>query len=174
MRAEDELRTAMTAALGLAPAAEVTGPATLPSSYPVSELAAASVATAADALLDLLAALGRPTPPAEVSRPLADGWFGLAVTGVGWSTPPVWDAVAGDYRGADGWVRLHTNAAHHRTAALGVLGVEAERAAVAAAVARWPVEGLQEAVVAAGGCAAVLRSPDSVTACAPRTSCEPR
>jgi len=149
----------MTAALGRAPAVTVTGPATLTSSYPVSDLAAASVATAADALLDLLAALGWPVPPAQVSRPLADAWFGLAVTGVGWSPSPAWDVVAGDYLGTDGWVRLHTNAAHHRRAALRVLGVEADRAAVVAAVAGWPVEELQEAVVAAGGCAAALRAP---------------
>jgi len=159
VQAEDELREAMTAAFGLAPAVALVGPATLPSSYPVSELAAASVASAGDALVDLLVAMGRPAPSAQVSRPLADAWFGLAVTGVGWSTPPVWDAVAGDYRGADGWVRLHTNAAHHRAAALRVLGVDGTREAVAAAVAGWPVEELQEAVVAAGGCAAALRAP---------------
>ena len=160
MRAEDELRAAMSDALGVQPTVPVSGPATLPSAYPVSDLAAASVAAAADALLDLLAALGRPVPSAAVSRPLADAWFGLAVAGVGWTPPPPWDAVAGDYRCADGWVRLHTNAAHHRAAALGVLRVPADRDAVAAAVTGWRADELQEAVVAAGGCAAALRRPE--------------
>ena len=39
-----------------------------------------------------------------------------------------------DYATADGWIRLHTNAPHHRDAALGVLGVGVDRAAVAEAV----------------------------------------
>src|SRR5436309_9668632 len=112
--AEAELRARMVAALELRIDASITGPATLPSAYPVSDLAAASVATAADALGELTAALGFAPARAEVVRPVADAWFGLAVTGVGWSPPPPWDAVAGDYRTADGWIRLHTNAAHHR------------------------------------------------------------
>jgi hypothetical protein len=159
VRAEAELRARFAGALGLAPAADVTGPATLAAAYPVSDLAAASIATAGDALLALLDALGSPAPAAVVSRPLADAWFGLAVTGVGWSPPPPWDSIAGDYCGADGWVRLHTNAAHHRAAALRVLGVPAAREAVRAEVLRWPVEELQEAVVVEGGCAAAMRAP---------------
>jgi hypothetical protein len=95
-----------------------------------------------------------------VHRPVADAWFGLAVAGVGWSPPPPWDPVAGDYRARDGWIRLHTNAAHHRAAALRVLGVSEERTAVERAVAGRPAFELQEAVVGAGGCAAMLNTPD--------------
>ena len=149
----------MGAALELPVEASITGPATLPAAYPVSDLAAASIATAADALAALLAELGFVRGPVEVRRPVADAWFGQAVTGVGWSPPPPWDPIAGDYRTADGWIRLHTNASPHRAAALRVLGVEGSREAVAAAVAGWPARALEEAVVAAGGAAAELRTP---------------
>jgi hypothetical protein len=66
--------------------------------------------------------------------------------------------VAGDYRTSDGWIRLHTNAPHHRAAALRVLGVDVDRAAVEAAVARWTSEELEAAVVDAGGASAAMRS----------------
>lgn len=74
----------------------------------------------------------------------------------------MWDAIAGDYRCADGWIRLHTNAAHHRAAALKVLGLEAgaDRLEVAGAVVRWSGEALEVEVVAANGCAALMRSPE--------------
>jgi len=70
----------------------------------------------------------------------------------------LWDPLAGDYRTADGWIRLHTNYRHHRAAALHVLGVPAERAAIASAVARRSAQELETAVMAAGGVAAALRS----------------
>jgi len=157
--AESALRGRMAAALELLDEVELVGPATLAAAYPVSDLAAASVATAAAATVGLCAALGFGRPAARVQRPVADAWFGLAVTGVGWSPPPLWDAIAGDYSTDSGWIRLHTNAEHHRRAALQVLGVEAVRDDVARAVSQWAAEDLQDAVVAAGGCAAALRSP---------------
>lgn len=73
----------------------------------------------------------------------------------------LWDHLAGDFRAADGWIRLHTNYAHHRRAALRVLAVAPERAAVATAVAQRSAEELESAVVAAGGVAAALRSRDA-------------
>src|SRR5262249_55017524 len=72
----------------------------------------------------------------------------------------LWDPLAGDYRSADGWIRLHTNYPHHRAAALRVLGVAPERAVVASAVARRSAEELETAVLAAGGVAGALRSRD--------------
>jgi hypothetical protein len=162
----------MSAALGLAPGVPVTitGEATLVSAYPVSDLATASVATAGVAAAELLTALGLAAsgapgatdaagPVVEVDRGLADAWFGFALTPVGWTLPSPWDPIAGDYRALDGWIRLHTNAPHHRAAALRVLGVESEREHVAAAVATWVASELEDAVVAEGGCAAMLRTP---------------
>jgi hypothetical protein len=72
--------------------------------------------------------------------------------------PPPWDAVAGDYETADGWIKLHTNYAHHRAAALGVLSAEADRADVARAAAGWAAVDLETAVIEAGGVAAALRT----------------
>ncbi|MGZ6270016.1 MAG: CoA transferase, partial [Candidatus Limnocylindrales bacterium] len=73
---------------------------------------------------------------------------------------PIWDPVAGDYRARKGWVRLHTNYAWHRRAALAALGLpgDADRAAVAAAVAARDGLDVEAAVHVAGGAAAALRS----------------
>jgi crotonobetainyl-CoA:carnitine CoA-transferase CaiB-like acyl-CoA transferase len=160
--AEAALREAATRALGIERRAEARGRGFLASAYPVSALATAAVATAADAVARLTGA-----EHAEVDRALADAWFRQSLRPVGWALPSPWDPIAGDYPAADGWIRLHTNAPHHRAAALRVLGVDAERTAVAEAVARWRGEELEDAVVAAGGCAAVLHPPGEWARSAP-------
>lgn len=72
--------------------------------------------------------------------------------------PAVWDAITGDYRTRDGWLRLHANAPHHRERALAVLGCGNSHDAVAQAMAGGSGEDLETAIVAAGGCAAKLRT----------------
>ncbi|KTT25751.1 CAIB/BAIF family CoA transferase [Pseudomonas oryzihabitans] len=129
----------------------------LASCFPVSDLATVSMGVAGLALADLLGATG-PAAEVRVDRHLAAAWFSRSLEPQGWALPDAWDPVAGDYRTRDGWIRLHTNAAHHRAAALGVLGCPGTRAAVAEAVASWSATELETAVVAAGGCAAELRS----------------
>ena len=135
----------------------------LPSIYDVTGFAAAAVGTAALAVAELAAArAGTSVPAVEVDRLAASASFrfeGL-LTPVGWELPPIWDPVAGDYRTADGWIRLHTNYRHHLLAALDVLAVPAARDAVTAEVARWKADELESAVVDAGGCAAALRTSD--------------
>ncbi len=126
----------------------------LPSIFAVSDLAAGSVAAAALAI----AALGGTGAPVRVDRRLASLWFGTSIHPVGWQVPPAWDPIAGDYQTADGWIRLHTNAPHHRQSALRVLGVAAEKEAVAATVRTWSAQALETAVVEQGGCAAAMRS----------------
>jgi crotonobetainyl-CoA:carnitine CoA-transferase CaiB-like acyl-CoA transferase len=93
-----------------------------------------------------------------VDRRLASHWFGFSIQPIDWALPAPWDPIAGDYATADGWIRLHTNAPHHRSAALAVLGVAAEKPAVAAAVERWSAQELETAIVGNHGCAAVMRS----------------
>ncbi|MHA7306156.1 CoA transferase [Arthrobacter sp. TMN-49] len=139
----------------------VTGTGTLPAAFDVSGLAVAAMAQAATAVAQLAHHHGAAVPEISIDRDLAALWFGFSFTPVGWELPPVWDAIAGDYICADGWIRLHTNAVHHRAAALKVLGLgaAANRATVGSAVAHWPGEELEKAVVAAHGCAAVMRSP---------------
>lgn len=138
-----------------------TGLGAMPSALRTSDFAAASVAAAGLGIASLAAlARGGNAPAVAVDRRLASFWFHLSLREQGWKIPPVWDAVAGDYEGADGWIRLHTNAPHHRASALRVLGVEADRTKVAGAVAGWAIADLETAIVAAGGCAAAMRSPE--------------
>lgn len=141
-----------------AAAVSVTGEGSLPSAFAVSDLATASIAAAGVAVSDLLARDGAAPRPVTVDRRLASMWFASSLRPQGWEVPSPWDAVAGDYRTADGWIRLHTNAPAHRAAALHVLDTRAERAAVAAATLSWSAEALEGAVVAAGGCAAAMRT----------------
>ncbi len=156
-----QMHTAIMAALGsgMSPPLELGDGGSLPSAFAVSDLAQASVAAAGSALARYVAlSRGSHPPRVSVDRDLASAWFQGSVRPVGWSLPPAWDAVAGDYAGSDGWIRLHTNAPAHRAAALAVLGVPAERAAVSDAVSRWSVPELEAAVVAAGGAAAAMHS----------------
>ena len=152
-------------ALGVEPVVRLDGAATLRSAYPVSALASASVGIAGAALAELLAALGRSVPAVVVHRSLADTWFAGPAAGVDGPLPSPWDPLSGAYRAADGWVRLHANAPHHRAAALRVLGAEADadRAAVAAVVRQRGADDVETAVVGAGGAAAALRDADAWT-----------
>lgn len=129
------------------------GQGALPSCFAVSDLASGCVAAGAAAIREWT---GSPAP-FEVDRRLASLWFRMTLRPRGWSLPPEWDPTAGDYQAEDGWIRLHTNAPHHRAAALVVLGVPAEKDAVTHAVAGWRADALEAAVVAQGGCAAAMR-----------------
>jgi hypothetical protein len=140
---------------------EFTGSGSLPSAFAVSDLAAASVAGAGAALAELLATTTNELPAVRVDRRLASLWFGWSIQPQGWALPQAWDPIAGDYAAADGWIRLHTNAPHHRAAALQVLEVPAERERVERAVRGWNGEALETSVVSAGGCAAVMRSTEA-------------
>ncbi|MHC8319122.1 CoA transferase [Pseudomonas sp. GB2N2] len=153
------LLTSIQAALGLphTPIAFSSSGA-LPSAFAVTDLAIASIAGAGQAVSELLRLHTGRLPHLEVDRRLASFWFASSIRPQGWSLPPLWDPVAGDYASKDGWIRLHTNAPHHRAAAEKVLGACADRAAVASKVSTWAKTDLETAVVEAGGCAAELRS----------------
>jgi crotonobetainyl-CoA:carnitine CoA-transferase CaiB-like acyl-CoA transferase len=162
LRAPDGFLRAIWAAVGgeegFLSRVEFAGEGDLPSAFAVSDLAAGSIGAAALAVAELI---GRSAPGARavrVDRRLASFWFATSIAPQGWSPPPTWDALAGDYRAADGWIRLHTNAPHHRAAALAVLGAAPDKDAVRAAVARWNADELEAAIVARGGCAAEMRS----------------
>lgn len=154
-----DLLTSIQAALGL-PHTRIsfTSSGALPSAFAVTDLACASIAAAGQAISELLHQQTGRLPHLEVDRRLASFWFSTSIRPVGWSVPPLWDPVAGDYATKDGWIRLHTNAPHHRAAAEHVLGVCADRAAMASKVAQWAKTDLEQAVVDAGGCAAEMRS----------------
>jgi hypothetical protein len=137
---------------------ETTGEGALASVFAVTDLAAASVAAAGLALSEWIGARDGAKATVSVDRRLASFWFGFSLRPQGWSPPPPWDPIAGDYATADGWIRLHTNAPHHRDAALKALCVGADKASVGKAVARWSADALEAAIVAGGGCAAKMRS----------------
>ena len=134
---------------------KITNTDNLPSWFEVSELASASIACAG-----LMACLNGddPTLSITVDQRLASFWFNMTLQPIEWELPPAWDPIAGDYRTSDGWIRLHTNAPHHRLAALSVLGDYQDRETLAPVISGWKKDELETAVVAAGGCAAVMRS----------------
>jgi len=147
-------------------AVSFSGPARgLPSVYEVSELASATVGLATLAVAELHALrTGQGLRAVHVDRAHADAAFLCErhLRALGWQLPEVWDPLAGDYLTRDGFIRLHTNYSYHRDAVLRVLSLAAAsvtREQLAALVASWDGEPLEAAVVAAGGCAAKLRSP---------------
>ena len=133
-------------------------PGELPSVFAVSDFAAAAVAAAGAATAELIGTRFGELPPVSVNLRLASLWYGWSIRPDGWTMPAPWDPASGDYATADGWIRLHTNAPHHREAALRVLGVPADKARVAKAVSVWNADELESAVVQSGGCAATMRS----------------
>ncbi|MCK9542603.1 MAG: CoA transferase [Novosphingobium sp.] len=129
----------------------------LPSCFAVTELASASIAAACLAVSELVACISA-APDISVNNRLASLWFGMTIQPQGWALSAAWDTLAGDYQARDGWIKLHTNAPHHRAAVLSVLGCAPTREAVVETVARWDSDRLEQDVVQAGGCAARLRS----------------
>jgi len=70
-------------------------------------------------------------------------------------------APVGFYETRDGrWILLHMMLEHHHARALAVLGCTGDVDPVAAAVRGWDGAALEEAIVAAGGCAALVRSAE--------------
>lgn len=162
--AVDHLVEVITGDLGLPPGpVAIQGRSTLAAAHPVSALSTAAFGVLGVAVGQLQRLRHQPWGEVVVHRMLADTWYGRQVLALDRPFPPVWDPVAGDYRTADGWIRLHTNAPRHRAACLAVLGVPADREAVAAAVVDRSTLELETAVVGAGGAAAELRSAASWT-----------
>jgi len=152
------------------PRLTATGPRTfLPAGFDVTGLATATVGAATLAAAEYHAARNS----SEVAAVRVDSRAACAAfaaealfTPVGWSLPDIWDPVAGNYRARDGWIRLHTNYAYHRAAVATVLKAD-DRDTVRAAVSEWKAADLEAAVVAAGGCAAVMHDRDEWQASAP-------
>ena len=140
---------------------DVSGAGGLPSVYAVDAFATGVVGVATAAVAELWAVRTGETPRAvSVDKNHVAAAFRSEryLEPIGWVQPPIWDPLAGDYEAADGWIRIHTNYAHHRAAALRVLGVAEDRAAAARAVAARGAEDLEAAIVDAGGAAAMMRT----------------
>lgn len=138
----------------------VKGSGALPSAFAVTDFASAALGVAAAALRELIRYNTGSLPRITVDRRLSSFWFGVSIRPQGWTLPALRDPITGDYQTRDGWIRLHANAPRHRAAAEKVLGCGGDRAAVGRAVSGWPRAELESAIVAAGGCAAEMRSCD--------------
>lgn len=147
-------------ALKQEPAVATHGDGSLPSCFAVTDLAVASIGAVGQAIAWLQKALGGKPGAVAVDRRLASLWFSGSIYPIGWELAATWDAIAGDYETADGWIKLHTNLPHHRRAVLGVLGCAADKATVGHAVRHWNAEELETAIFEAGGVAAAMRSEE--------------
>lgn len=124
--------------------------AVLPGPYRVADLAAECVAMTTAAAYDLW----RGTPPTVHIGHAAEAFRSERHTKVVGEAPkPLWAPLSGDYRTADGWVRLHANYPHHADAIRSVLGDEP-------VLDDWSAVAVEDAVLAAGGAAAALRTRD--------------
>ncbi len=127
----------------------------LPSSFAVGAAAQAGLAVAG-----LAAAILQPQMQdvAVDMRHAAAEFLSERLLRVDGAPPPdPWDPIAGLYRTADGWVRLHTNFPHHRDGVLRLLGCSNDKAAVAAALATRQAIEFEDAAAAAGLCVTALR-----------------
>ncbi|MFS7186672.1 CoA transferase [Serratia proteamaculans] len=139
----------------------ISGEGALNSAFPVTELATACWSTAGLACAQLLQQNQGGVPQVFVDSRLASLWFGWTLRPLGWPLPAAWDALAGDYATRDGWIRLHTNAPHHRKAVEQVLGPHQDKNRLAQKVQTWKKGQLEQAVIEAGGCAAEMRSVEA-------------
>ncbi|WP_246127823.1 CoA transferase [Amycolatopsis rhizosphaerae] len=142
-------------------AVEITGGEdVLPGPFRVAAAASLSIAAATLAAAELARLKGTEPGPVSVDTGHAAAAFRseryLRVDG---GLPPdAWQGLSGDYRAADGWVKLHCNYPHHGEAVRRALNVPDSREAVGEAVARRTAWDVQEAVIAEGGAAAAMRT----------------
>ncbi|SDI91269.1 CoA-transferase family III [Actinokineospora alba] len=129
----------------------------LPGPFRVAHAAARCVEGVTQAAAELLRERGTDPGPVSVDVRHAAAAFRSErqVLVDGRSPGDTWAPLSGDYRAADGWVKLHCNYPHHEAAVRAVLGDD-----VAAEVARRRAHDVAEAVLAAGGAAAMLRGRD--------------
>jgi crotonobetainyl-CoA:carnitine CoA-transferase CaiB-like acyl-CoA transferase len=132
----------------------------LPAAFPVTDFASAAIAAAGLAVAELVEQLSGRRPPVVADRRLSTFWFDSSLRPLDWRQPDAWDPISGDYRTKDGWIRLHTNAPHHRAVAESILGRHRDKKAMGRAVEKWVKNDLETAIVEAGGCAAEMRSID--------------
>src|SRR5712671_5831995 len=139
----------------------------LPSSFRVAAAAQASIAAAGLAAAQVwkLRSGQSQDVAVDMRHAIAECRSERYLRADGKPPPPAWDAIAGVYktRGRR-FVRLHTNFPHHRAAVCKVLGCDAEREAVQAALMQWDGEAFETAAYAAGGVVALMRSHDEWSA----------
>src|ERR1700704_23943 len=144
-------------------AVEITGGTDpiLPTPFRIGETSAAALAAVGLAVADLWELrTGRRQEVAvdtrQATASLRSGHY-MQMDGAPVSTER--NAVMGVYPAKNGrWSYLHCNFPNHRAAALSVLGVPEDREAVRQAVAKWDALELEEAIIAAKGAGAMVRT----------------
>ncbi|MFT4085133.1 MAG: CoA transferase [Nocardioides sp.] len=125
-----------------------------------TDVLAASLAAAALAVAELMAASGGERPAVSVDRRLVTGWAGGLLQPVGArprSASPF--RIGGEYPTADGRHLRITDANQRlQDRMLAVLGTGRDLAAIRAEIARSDADGLEDALLAGGGAAAASRS----------------
>ena len=136
----------------------------LPSSFAVGTASQVSLAAAAMAAVEIGRARGQAEQ--EVAVDMREAALECcAAFRVDGKKPVVWDPIAGLYAcrggGAQDWVRIHTNFAHHRDGVLRLLGLPpgptTTRTEVEAALATWSALDFEAAAADAGLVVAALR-----------------
>lgn len=142
---------------------QFSGDGALRSPFAVTDIAAASFASAGLALSELLAASGASTPEVRVDRRLASGWFDLPI---GPSQPVKGPPVAGhshawmaEYQTADGrWIRLQATFPTLRARVARALGTAEDPAAFAEVIGRFAADEIEQILVDSGAAVAASRS----------------
>ena len=145
----------------------ITGPEQgFASAFDITALAAGSIAAANLAAAELLSArTGGVARGVTVDRMQACAAFmsERLFSPEGWERPRTTGLINANYRCVDGWIRLHAAYGWHHAAALDALGMDrtvVDKSAIAKVIAGWRGEDLEAAVIAAGGCAALMRTPE--------------
>ena len=125
----------------------------LPCVLPVSELLAESTGLAGVALGNLR---GQSGSDVVVDGRLCGLWAQTSCAPVGWTPDAPWDPISRIFKTADGWIRLHTNAAQHKTAAANILGDVSSEMAVGQIISRYKSAELEDLFVKNGGAAAQM------------------
>ena len=101
---------------------------------------------------------GRPQTPSVDLRAAVASLRSARYLRINGEAPKVWDPMSGIYPVKDGWVSIHCNFPNHRDAALKVLNAEVDRAKAEKQSSSWTGLELEDAIHAAGGCAAYVRT----------------
>jgi len=133
----------------------------LPTPFRISETGAATLAAVGLAVSDLweLRTGRRQEVAVDVRQATASLRSGTYLQMDGVRVPNGRNEVMGVYPAKHGrWSYLHCNFPNHRAAALKVLGVAEDRAAVTKAVAQWDALELEEAIIAEKGAGGMVRT----------------
>jgi crotonobetainyl-CoA:carnitine CoA-transferase CaiB-like acyl-CoA transferase len=133
----------------------------LPSSFRVGDMARGAIAASGLAAAEVWRARGgtAQTVTVDMRHACAEARSERLLIVNGQPAPNLWDPIAGVYATADGFVRLHTNFAHHRQAVLDVLRCATDRAAVGTALLTWQAETFESEATARGCVVAAVRTP---------------